>query len=83
MERVAPYLERYANSKMVIKGYASPKGSVKVNARVAAARAKVIKTILINKYRTSAPCTAAESQGVDDMLTKPDWNRIGMCITED
>lgn len=43
VERVASYLKKYADSKVVIKGYASPEGSVEVNARIAAARAEAVK----------------------------------------
>lgn len=61
VERVA-YLKKYADSKVVIKGYASPEGSVEVNARIAAARAEAVKTILVNKYKISASRITAEGQ---------------------
>ena len=45
---------KYPDSKVIIKGYASPEGSVEVNARIAAARAEAVKTILVNKYKINA-----------------------------
>ena len=83
VERVASYMKKYADSKVVIKGYASPEGSVEVNARIAAARAEAVKTILVNKYKISASRITAEGQGVGDMFTEPDWNRVSICTIED
>ena len=83
VERVASYMKKYADAKVVIKGYASPEGSVEVNARIAAARAEAVKTILVNKYKISASRITAEGQGVGDMFTEPDWNRVSICTIED
>ena len=83
VERVASYLKKYADAKVVIKGYASPEGSAEVNARIAAARAEAVKTILGNKYKINASRITAEGQGVGDMFTEPDWNRVSICTIED
>ena len=83
VERVASYLKKYADAKVVIKGYASPEGSAEVNARIAAARAEAVKTILVNKYKINASRITAEGQGVGDMFTEPDWNRVSICTIED
>ena len=83
VERVASYLKKYADAKVVITGYASPEGSVEVNARIAAARAEAVKTILVNKYKINASRITAEGQGVGDMFTEPDWNRVSICTIED
>ena len=77
------YLKKYADAKVVIKGYASPEGSAEVNARIAAARAEAVKTILVNKYKINASRITAEGQGVGDMFTEPDWNRVSICTIED
>ena len=37
---------------------------MEVNARIAAARAEAVKTILVNKYKISASRITAEGQGV-------------------
>ena len=83
VERVASYMKKYPYSKVIIKGYASPEGSVEVNARIAAARAEAVKTILVNKYKINASRITAEGQGVGDMFTEPDWNRVSICTIED
>lgn len=41
VERIASYMNRHPESKVVIKGYASPEGSMEVNERIARARAGV------------------------------------------
>ena len=83
VERVASYMKKYPDSKVIIKGYASPEGSVEVNARIAAARAEAVKTILVNKYKINTSRITAEDQGVGDMFTEPDWNRVSVCTIED
>ena len=83
VERVASYMKKYPDSKVINKGYASPEGSVEVNARIAAARAEAVKTILVNKYKINASRITAEGQGVGDMFTEPDWNRVSICTIED
>ncbi|WP_294630484.1 OmpA family protein [uncultured Bacteroides sp.] len=83
VERVASYMKKHPDTKVIIKGYASPEGSVEVNARIAAARAEAVKTILVNKYKINASRITAEGQGVGDMFTEPDWNRVSICTIED
>lgn len=79
VERVASYMKKHANTTVVIKGYASPEGSAEVNARIAKARAEAVKTILVNKYKINPSRITAEGQGVGDMFTEPDWNRVSIC----
>ena len=83
VERIATYLKNHEKATVSIKGYASPEGSVEVNARIAAARAEAVKTILVKKYRIAADRVTAEGQGVGDMFTEPDWNRVSICTIEE
>ncbi len=83
VERVASYMKKYADAKVVIKGYASPEGSAEVNAKIAAARAEAVKTILVNKYKIDASRITAEGQGVGDMFSEPDWNRVSICTIKE
>ena len=76
-------MKKYPDSKVIIKGYASPEGNVEINAKIATARAEAVKTILVNKYKISASRITAEGQGVGDMFTEPDWNRVSICTIED
>ena len=83
VERVASYMKKYPDSKVIIKGYASPEGNVEINAKIATARAEAVKTILVNKYKINTSRITAEGQGVGDMFTEPDWNRVSVCTIED
>lgn len=83
VERVASYMKKYPKTKVVIKGYASPEGTQAVNDRIANARAQAVKTILVNKYKISTSRITAEGQGVGDMFTDPDWNRVSICTIEE
>lgn len=83
VERVASYMKKYPNAKVVIKGYASPEGSVAVNDRIAKARAEAVKSILVKKYKISTNRITAEGQGVGDMFTDPDWNRVSICTIQE
>lgn len=83
VERVASYMKKYPKTKVVIKGYASPEGSVAVNDRIAKARAEAVRKILVNKYKISTARITAEGQGVGDMFTDPDWNRVSICTIEE
>ena len=83
VERVASCMKKYPDSKVIIKGYASPEGNVEINAKIATARAEAVKTILVNKYKINTSRITAEDQGVGDMFTEPDWNRVSVCTIED
>lgn len=83
VERIAVYLNKYPESKVVIKGYASPEGSQEVNDRIARQRAEVVKNTLIKRYKISADRITAEGQGVGDMFSEPDWNRVSICTIKE
>lgn len=79
VERVATFLKNHSSATVSIKGYASPEGSVEINEKLAKARAEAVKTILTNKYGISSSRISAEGQGVGDMFSEPDWNRVSIC----
>lgn len=79
VERIATFLKNHAGSKVVIKGYASPEGSIEVNERIARQRAEAVKTMLVNKYKIAADRIQAEGQGVGNSFSEPDWNRVSIC----
>ncbi|MDR1005159.1 MAG: OmpA family protein [Prevotellaceae bacterium] len=83
VERVASYLNRHPEAVVAIRGYASPEGSVTVNERIARERAEAVKNVLTKKYRIDGKRITAQGQGVGDMFSEPDWNRVSICtITE-
>ena len=83
VERIASYMNRHPESKVVIKGYSSPEGSIEVNERIARARAESVKSILTKKYRITASRITAEGQGIGDMFSEPDWNRVSICTLQE
>ena len=78
VERIATYLKKNKNAKVVIKGYASPEGSAEINARLAKERAEAVKNQLIKKYKIAADRIEASGQGVGNMFSEPDWNRVSI-----
>lgn len=78
VERIATYLNKYRDSKVVIKGFASPEGSIEVNERIANARAQAVKDVLVKKYRIAESRISAQGNGIGDMFSEPDWNRVSI-----
>lgn len=83
VERIATYMNNHPTSKVTIKGYASPEGSAEINAKIAQQRADAVKEMLIKKYRIAASRIDAEGQGVGDMFSEPDWNRVSICTLDE
>lgn len=79
VERIGTYMKNHPEATVTIKGYASPEGNADVNARIANQRAEAVKTLLMNRYRIAASRISAEGQGVGDMFSEPDWNRVSIC----
>ena len=69
--------------KVVIKGYASPEGNLAFNEKLAKARAQAVKSILVKKYKINDTRITAEGQGIGDMFSEPDWNRVSICTIEE
>lgn len=83
VERVATFLRNHPKATVSIKGYASPEGSAEINARIAAARAEAVKYLLVSKYKIQSDRITAEGQGVGDMFSEPDWNRVSICTIDE
>ena len=79
VERVATFLKNHKGSTVKILGYASPEGSKEINERLARERAESVKNLLVNKYKIAASRISAQGQGVGDMFSEPDWNRVSVC----
>ena len=39
--------------------------------------------ILVEKYKIAAERISAEGQGVGNMFSEPDWNRVSICTLEE
>ncbi|MDC1840048.1 OmpA family protein [Bacteroides uniformis] len=83
VERVASYMNKHPEAKVIIKGYASPEGNLAFNEKLAKARAEAVKNILVRKYKINDTRIAAEGQGIGDMFSEPDWNRVSICTIEE
>ena len=83
VERVANYMKKHADVTVAIKGYASPEGNLEFNKKLAQARAEAVKSILVKKYKINTSRITAEGQGIGDMFTDPDWNRVSICTIEE
>ena len=81
--RIATYLKKYPNSKVVIKGFASPEGSIEVNERIAKARAEAVKAVLVKQYKVNADRIVAEGEGIGHMFSEPDWNRVSIATIKE
>ena len=81
--RIATYLKKYPNSKVVIKGFASPEGSIEVNERIAKARAEVVKAVLVKQYKIDGDRIVAEGNGIGHMFSEPDWNRVSIATIKE
>ena len=82
VERIATYLKNHDDAKVVIKGYASPEGPLDLNNRLAKQRAEAVKSMLVKKYGIAADRIDASGQGIGDMFSEPDWNRVSIATIE-
>lgn len=77
VERVATYMKNHKDSKVVIKGYASPEGSAEINAKLSKNRAEAVKNILVKKYGISADRLSTKGMGATDKLFEQvEFNRV-------
>lgn len=83
VEMIAAYLKNHPDSKVEIKGYASPDGSIEVNERLANQRAESVKNALVKKYKISADRITAKGEGIGHMFSEESWNRVSICTLED
>ena len=80
---LATYMKKHPEAKVIIKGYASPEGNLAFNEKLAKARAEAVKNILVRKYKIDDTRIASEGQGIGDMFSEPDWNRVSICTIEE
>lgn len=78
VERIATYMKNHPKSTVSIKGFASPEGKIEVNERIARQRAEAVKNMLVNKYKIDSKRITAEGQGIGNMFSEADWNRVSI-----
>jgi len=74
---VAKYMKNHPSSHILIKGYASPEGSVELNQRLSENRAQAVKDALVNRYGISSSRLTTQGMGAtDELFEEIDFNRV-------
>lgn len=82
VERIANYMKRNSAATVVVKGYASKDGPEAVNLKLAKNRAAAVKDCLVNKYKINAKRIDAAGNGISEMFSEPEWNRVSICTID-
>lgn len=78
---IATYMKNHPESKILIKGYASPEGSMELNQRLSEARATAVKNALVKRYGVSSGRLTTQGMGATDkMFDEVDFNRVVVFI---
>ncbi len=78
---IATYMKNHKDSKILIKGYASPEGSMELNQRLSEARATAVKNALVKRYGIPASRLTTQGMGATDkMFDELDFNRVVVFI---
>ena len=74
---IAKYMKNHPDSKILIKGYASPEGNPELNQRLSVNRAQAVKDALITRYGIAASRLTIEGMGAtDELFDELDFNRV-------
>lgn len=74
---IATYMKNHKNSKILIKGYASPEGNPELNQKLSEARANAVKDALVKRYKVAANRLTVQGMGATDKLfDEVDFNRV-------
>lgn len=82
VERVAIFLKNHPEATCIIKGYASKDGPEDLNIRLANNRAKAVYDLLTGKYKIKSSRIKAEGNGISEMFSEPEWNRVSICTIQ-
>ena len=74
---IAKYMKNHPESKILIKGYASPEGNPELNQKLSEARAESVKKALVSRYGISAGRLTTQGMGAtDELFDEIDFNRV-------
>lgn len=74
---IATYMKNHKDAKILIKGYASPEGSIELNQKLSEARATAVRNALVKRYGVSADRLTTQGMGATDkMFDEVDFNRV-------
>lgn len=84
VEDVVAYLNKYADAKVSITGYADKgTGNAKLNIGYAQKRAQMVADLLVNKFGISRDRITVDSKGdTEQPYEKNELNRVSICIAE-
>jgi len=83
VEMIADFMKHHPDSKVVIKGYASPEGNLDANIRLAQKRADSVRDTLIKRFKIAGDRITAQGEGIGNMFEEDSWNRVSVCTLED
>ena len=74
---IAKYMKNHPESKILIKGYASPEGNPELNQRLSENRAQAVKDALVSRYGVAASRLTIQGMGAtDELFDELDFNRV-------
>ena len=74
---IAKYMKNHPESKILIKGYASPEGNPELNQKLSVARAQSVKDALVSRYGIAASRLTIQGTGAtDELFDELDFNRV-------
>lgn len=82
IEMAANFLKDNENAIVSIKGYASPEGNAEFNQELSTKRANAVKKVLIEQYGIDASRIITQGEGVGNLFSEPEWNRISILTVE-
>ena len=82
-EMVAKYMRNHKDTKILVKGYASPESDAAKNQKLSEARANAVKTALVKRYKIAADRIETQGAGATSELSEEnDFNRVAMFFTK-
>lgn len=74
---IAKYMKNHPESRLLIKGFASPEGNPELNQRLSEKRAQSVKDVLVSRYGVSADRLEIKGMGAtDELFDEIDFNRV-------
>jgi outer membrane protein OmpA-like peptidoglycan-associated protein len=74
---IAKYMKNHPNSRLEIKGYASPEGKPELNQKLSEKRAQSVKDVLVKRYGVAADRLVVKGMGAtDELFDEIDFNRV-------
>lgn len=83
VKAIADFLKANPNTKVTIKGYASPEGNPEANQKLSEARAQAVADMLVNKLGISADRISTEAGGAtSDIYPVNELNRVAVSVAK-